>query len=260
MQTKAPSPHNPAQGHSRTQAPPKQGGDLQLRLPLRGPTPGRPRRATSWERRDRDLANATPLRPSAAASFSRPGVPPITVRVVEDTHTYATSDGSTWWAGGHTPIYEDEDGEHYFIGLGEYLPDSRLLYCKIAGARHYPALYESRFKPGSIGLLRPEPENAYDANAVAVWDGEGSVQVGYIPAVLSGDIASRIRAGEKLVVFVLREIRRQSQSGQRAAFHVLVMPDQELNLSVAQGTPPRANEPSQAVRSVVTAINPERQP
>jgi hypothetical protein len=206
------------------QSYPSRWGPRALNLSVRKP----------WERQDLDSSNATPPRSSAAASFSSPGAPPITVRVVEDTHTYATTDGSTWWSGGHTPIYEDEDGEHYFIGLGEYLPDSRLLYCKIAGARHYPALYESRFKPGSIGLLRPEPENAYDANAVAVWDGEGSVQVGYIPAVLSGEVASRIRAGEKLVAFVLREIRRQSQSGQRAAFHVLVMPDRELNLSVAQ--------------------------
>jgi hypothetical protein len=187
-----------------------------------------------WEQEDLELTNATPPRSSAAASFSSPEVPPITVRVVEDTHTYTTSDGSTWWSGGHTPIYEDEDGEHYLIGLGEYVPDSRLLYCKIAGARHYPALYESRFKPGSVGVLRPEPENAYDANAVAVWDSDGSAQVGYIPAVLSGEVESRIRAGEKLVAVVLREIRRQSQSGQRAAFHILVMPDRQLDLSVAE--------------------------
>jgi hypothetical protein len=43
----------------------------------------------------------------------------------------------------------------------------------------------------------------------------------------------RIRAGEQLIAYVLREIRRQSRSGPRAALHALVMPTGELNLSIA---------------------------
>ena len=157
----------------------------------------------------------------------------ITVRVVEDTHTYAADDGSIWWSGGYAPIHEDSDGEHHFIALGERLSDPRVLYCKVAGARHRPeALEDSRFKPGSAAMLRPEPDNPYDANAVGVWDGSGSVQVGYIPADCCPGIASRIRAGEQLVGFVLREIRRGSKSGQRAALHLLVMPAGALNLSI----------------------------
>jgi HIRAN domain len=159
---------------------------------------------------------------------------PITVRVLEDTHPYMTADGSTWWSGGYAPVSEDQHGEHRFLSLGEYLCNSRVLYCKIAGAQHYPAaLGGSRLKPGSIALLRPEPENPYDANAVGLWDRSGSVQAGYIPADHSAQIASRIRAGEQLIAYVLREIRRGSRSGPRAALHALVMPTGELNLSIA---------------------------
>lgn len=159
----------------------------------------------------------------------------ITVRVVEDTHTYAADDGSVWWSGGYAPVYEDEDGEHYFMALGEHLSDGRVLYCKVAGARHYPeALESSMFAPGSATLLRPEPDNPYDADAVGIWDRNGAVQVGHIPADHSPEVASRIHEGEQLVGFVVREIRRGSKSGPRSALHLLVLPAGELSLSVVE--------------------------
>jgi len=159
---------------------------------------------------------------------------PITVRVLDDTHPYATADGTTWWSGGYAPISRDEHGEHHFISLGQHLCNSRVLYCKIAGAQHYPAaLHGSLFKPGSTALLRPEPENPYDSNAVGIWDRSGSIQAGYIPADHSANVISRIDAGEQLIAYVLREIRQGSRSGPRAALHALVMPTVELNLSIA---------------------------
>jgi hypothetical protein len=151
---------------------------------------------------------------------------------VEDTHSYVTTDGNTWWSGGYAPI-AGADAEHQFLALGQYLCDPRVLYCKVAGVQHYrAALHAPWFKPGSITLLRPEPENPYDANAVGVWDSTGSIQAGYIPAEHSADVTSRIGAGERLIAFVLREIRRGSSSGPRVAMHALVMPAGELNLSV----------------------------
>jgi hypothetical protein len=162
----------------------------------------------------------------------------ITVRVLEDTHPYATPDGSTWWSGGYAPISADEHGEHHFTRLGQHLCNSSVLYCKIAGAQHHPAaLQGSLFKPGSTALLRPEPENPYDPNAVGIWDPSGSIQAGYIPADHSANVTSRILAGEQLIAYVLREIRCQSRSGPRAALHALVMPAGELNLSMAVATP-----------------------
>lgn len=172
------------------------------------------------------------------ASLARAGRAPIAVRVVEDTHAYAAADGTTWWSGGYAPIYEDKHGEPHFVALGQYLPDPRVLYCKVAGVQHHPAaLHASWLKPGSIALLRPEPENPYDPNAVGAWNASGTIQAGYIPAEHSADVTSRIRAGEQLVAFVLREIRRGSTSGRRIALHALVMPAGELNLSMAVATP-----------------------
>src|SRR5271166_924931 len=142
----------------------------------------------------------------------------LTVRVVEDTETFEGHDGSKWWSSGYAPVYEDRDGEQHFRRLGEHASDGRALYCKVAGSHFYAdALQDPRFKTGSPALLRPEPDNPYDPNAVGVWDGSGSVQVGHIPADLSAEVASRIESGEQLVGFVLREIREHSKSGPRTA-------------------------------------------
>jgi hypothetical protein len=151
---------------------------------------------------------------------------------VRDTHAYRADDGSEWWSCGYCPVYEELDGEHHFIGLGEPLPDPRLLFCKVAGVRHYPtALQDPRIKVGSAAVLRPEPENPRDANAVGVWDETGTVQLGHIPADFSSTVGERIRAGEELVASIVREIRRESMSGPRSALHLLVTPG-KLNLSV----------------------------
>jgi HIRAN domain len=197
-----------------------------------------------WARhQDLGLSNTAILQPSRATRPRLRLAPaplldakrsPITVRVLEDTHPYATADGSTWWSGGYTPISTDDHGDDHFTRLGEHLCNSRVLYCKIAGAQHYPAaLHGSLFKPGSTALLRPEPENPYDPNAVGIWDPSGSMQAGYIPADHSANVTSRILAGEQLIAYVLREIRCQSRSGPRAALHALVMPTGELHLSIA---------------------------
>ncbi len=161
--------------------------------------------------------------------------PAVAVRVREDTHTYTSGDGTVFWAGGFAPIYEDTDGEDHFVAVGEALDDPRLLYCRVAGGNYRPdALQDSRFDPGCGVRLQPEPDNRHDANAVAVWDATGSVQVGYIPADHSAEVASRIRAGEHLVGFVLREIRRGSQSGPRVSLHLLVMPAGELQMTIVE--------------------------
>lgn len=180
---------------------------------------------------------ATTRLSDAPVSISSPVVSAteVTVSVIEDTHTYDGDDGSTWWSGGYAPVHQDPDGGYHFAALGEQVSDPRVLYCKVAGAHHRPeALQDSRFKPGSPAMLRPEPDNQYDADAVGVWDGSGSIQVGYIPADCCRGVASRISAGEQLVGVVLREIRHGSKSGPRSAIHLLVLPAGTLQLSVIE--------------------------
>ena len=43
------------------------------------------------------------------------------------------------------------------------------------------ALQDAAFSPGRPLRLVREPDNPYDANAVAVYDAEGSLHVGYLP-------------------------------------------------------------------------------
>jgi hypothetical protein len=126
-----------------------------------------------------------------------------------------------------------DDGR--FLALTDRLsPDPRVWYCAIAGAKHRPpALQDERFRPLSEVLLRPEPENPHDPDAVGVWDQAGTLQVGYVPANLSGDIASQLRAGEPLGGLILREIRRGSATGSRVALHLLLAPLGTLDLQIA---------------------------
>lgn len=146
----------------------------------------------------------------------------ITIRVVEDTHTFEGDDGDVIWCGGYTPI--DEDGA-YLSASDHRTTDSRAFYCRVAGAKYRPkALADKRFTQGSQIVLRPEPDNEHDENAVGVWDASGTVHVGYVPATLSAEIASVIRSGTALGGQVIREFRLASSRGERLALHVIIAP------------------------------------
>jgi hypothetical protein len=154
-----------------------------------------------------------------------PGLP-IKLTVIEDTHSYEGDDGKTYWSIGLAPVIEDTDGGHHFLRPGDPLPDSRAIYCKVAGVKHYgDALRDRRFKPLCVVKLIPEPDNPYGhGHAVGVWDSSGTVQAGHIPSELSAGITEWIRAGKLGGAVVLREIRQGSKSGPRSALHILVMP------------------------------------
>jgi len=159
----------------------------------------------------------------------------ITVNVVEDTHSFDGDDGTRWWSNGYAPVHVDDDGEYHFAILGESLGDGSVLYCKVAGTRHYePAVADPRVRPGITVELRPEPNNPYDPAAVGVWETQSGMQLGHVPADFCGDVSARIRAGERLEGYVVREIRRDSKSGPRTALHLLVAPADELKLALVE--------------------------
>ncbi len=95
--------------------------------------------------------------------------------------------------------------------------DPRLRVVKLAGASYrLEALQDDSFAPGQRLALVREPENEYDPNAVAVWDGEQRVQGGYVPA----DVAPELRGDEQAVS--LWEFR--DEDGRRIGLRVLVAP------------------------------------
>jgi hypothetical protein len=155
----------------------------------------------------------------------------ITVKVVKDTHLFDSDDGSTLWCGGYTPV--DDDGT--FMRISEHqASDPRCIYSNVAGVSHRAeALQQKCFSPGEQVILRPEPTNAYDTNAVAVWDNSGTIQVGYVPATLSARVAEEFRNGNPLGGIVISEFRQGSKRGKRVGLHVLLAPLGELLLSVS---------------------------
>ena len=57
------------------------------------------------------------------------------------------------------------------------------------------ALADPSFDPGRRLALVTEPENEHDPNAVAIWNEERTLQVGYVPR----DVAPEVRGDEQAV-------------------------------------------------------------
>ena len=95
--------------------------------------------------------------------------------------------------------------------------DPRVRVVKLAGASYRAdALQDDAFAPGRRLALVREPENEHDPNAVAVWDAERRVQVGYVPA----EVAPSVRGDEQAVA--LWEFR--GAEGRRIGLRVLLAP------------------------------------
>lgn len=72
--------------------------------------------------------------------------------------------------------------------------DPRLRVVPAAGVTFRPeSLPDPSFDPGRRLALVREPENEHDPNAVAIWNEERSLQVGYVPA----DVAPQLTGDEQ---------------------------------------------------------------
>jgi len=164
-----------------------------------------------------------------------PAGPPVTVAVIEDTHSYEGDDGHTYWSIGFSPVHEDADGGYHFLRLGEPLPDARAIYCKVAGVQHHEGgIRGGQFTPVAAAKLVPEPDNPHDPNAVGVWDADGAIQAGYLPADVAVGVAARMRSGEQMVGMVVREIRQGSKSGKRSGLHMVLIPPCTFKLKIIE--------------------------
>ena len=60
--------------------------------------------------------------------------------------------------------------------------DPRIRVVPVAGVSYRPeALPDQSFDPGRRLALVPEPDNEHDPNAVAIWNEEQTLQLGYVP-------------------------------------------------------------------------------
>ena len=74
--------------------------------------------------------------------------------------------------------------------------DERIRVVPVAGVTFRPeALGDASFDPGRRLALVPEPENQHDPDAVAIWNEERTLQVGFVPR----DVAPTLRGDEQAV-------------------------------------------------------------
>jgi hypothetical protein len=74
--------------------------------------------------------------------------------------------------------------------------DERIRVVPAAGVSfRLEALDDPSFEPGRRLALVPEPENEHDPNAVAIWNAQRTLQVGYVPAA----VAPELRGDEQAV-------------------------------------------------------------
>lgn len=72
--------------------------------------------------------------------------------------------------------------------------DPRIRVVPAAGVSYRPeALEDPSFDPGRRLTLVPEPDNPHDPNAVAIYNEERTLQLGYVPAA----VASELRGDEQ---------------------------------------------------------------
>ena len=74
--------------------------------------------------------------------------------------------------------------------------DPRVHVVAVAGVSFREgALPDASFDPGCRLALVREPENVHDPNAVAIWNEERTLQVGYVPR----DVAPEVRGDEQAI-------------------------------------------------------------
>jgi hypothetical protein len=127
-------------------------------------------------------------------------LPTLTLAVAEDTHSFAAPDGMMWRVG-----YAALDDGGRFLRSGKHaVGGGECLAFNLAGTSHRrEAVQNSSFAPGSAVLLRPEPSNPHDANAVRIWGRSGTIKAGFVPWALSAKVAATFRGGLPLGGVVL---------------------------------------------------------
>ncbi len=73
--------------------------------------------------------------------------------------------------------------------------DPRIRVVPVAGVSYRAeALDDPSFDPGRRLALVPEPDNPHDSNAVAIFNEERTLQLGYVPAAVAPELAGNEQA------------------------------------------------------------------
>lgn len=163
-----------------------------------------------------------------------PRTEPIVFSAVEESGTYKARDGTKLWREGYALV--DDFGRFLRWDAPEITSVDSMI-CRVAGvSRRTRELQRDEFAPGRPLLLRPEPDNPHDRNAVGVWDEAGQAQVGYLPREKAHEVSASFRRRRPKGAMVLQELR-DSKDGQRVALVILVGPLGPVQLEIERDEP-----------------------
>ena len=157
----------------------------------------------------------------------------VEVDVAFEERYWYPDDGGVVWLAGYSLI---DAGSGRFLGRdAPELAARRLHVAGVAGsARHHAgALHSDDAAPGRPLVLRREPRNAHDPNAVAVDTAHGA-QLGFVPRDLAAQLAPDLDAGVAWSAVVLRE-QRPSPRDPRSGVTMLLAPAASIALRVRPG-------------------------
>jgi hypothetical protein len=153
-----------------------------------------------------------------------------TFSAISESGDYKAKDGTTLWRNGYALV--DSQTRAFLSWSDPVISQAGAMVSRVAGVSHRSAdLQQDGFSPGRPLLLRPEPDNPHDRDAVGVWDESGRTQVGFVPRDQAPEVASAFRRGKALGALVLQELRA-SRDGERLALVLLVCPIGQVTLEV----------------------------
>ena len=150
------------------------------------------------------------------------------VRVAYDERYWYPDEGGAVWLAGYSLV--DPGSGRYLARDDPELGRLRLLVTGVAGAgrHHGEELQSEAASPGRPLVLRRDPANEADPNAVAVDTVDGE-QVGWVPRELAAGLAPQLDGGERWSAVVLRE-QRASPRDLRSGLTMLLAPAESIEI------------------------------
>jgi HIRAN domain len=148
--------------------------------------------------------------------------------VYEERYWYPDEGGQVWLAG-YQAI--DRESGRFLARDAPELAGRGIRVGAVAGAgqHHAEALATDAVAPGAPLLLRRDPDNPHDPNAIQVHPAGGGAQVGWVPRELAAELAPELDAGRPWAAVVLREQRR-SPRDPRHGLTMLLAPGDAIEL------------------------------
>jgi hypothetical protein len=162
--------------------------------------------------------------------YHRMSDPPATVRATFEERYWYPEEGGVVWLAGYNVV---DDSGRYLARDSPELAARGLRIAGVAGAarHHAEALTSDAVAPGRPLVLRRDPHNPHDPNAIAVDlpAADGGAQLGWVPRDVAAELAADLDAGRPWSAVALRE-QRPSPRDARSGVTMLLAPAPAISL------------------------------